>query len=86
MARDGFDRVPDRSFIQGRFRHSRHEDGRGKGFPLDVTHTAVSPSQGNLEAEVDSADPGTKGESSPGTYSHVTAPSRPAVHREVPRP
>ena len=34
--------VPDRRRIQGLVFHPRHEDGRGEGVPLDVTHGAVS--------------------------------------------
>jgi hypothetical protein len=34
--------VPDRRRIQGRVFHPRHEDGRGVGVPLDVTHSAIS--------------------------------------------
>lgn len=34
--------VPDRSRIQGRVRHPRHENGRGVGVPLDITHSAIS--------------------------------------------
>lgn len=29
---------PKRSWLQGRFFHPRHEDGRSAGFPLTVTH------------------------------------------------
>ena len=34
--------VPDRCAIQGRVFHPRHEDGRGVGVPLDMTHSAIS--------------------------------------------
>ena len=33
--------VPDRRLIQGLVLHPRHEDGRGEGVPLDVTHSTV---------------------------------------------
>ena len=35
---DGGNVVPDRSLIQGRVRHPRHESGRRVGFPLNVSH------------------------------------------------
>jgi|TARA_Y100000294_G_scaffold37911_1_gene33583 hypothetical protein len=34
--------IPDRSLIQGRVFHPRHEDGRGEGIPLDITDSTVS--------------------------------------------
>ena len=39
---EGGNVVPDRRVIQGRVFHPRHEDGRGVGVPLDVTHSAIS--------------------------------------------
>jgi hypothetical protein len=33
--------VPDRSAIQGRVFHPRHERGRSVGVPLDVTHSSI---------------------------------------------
>jgi hypothetical protein len=51
--------VPDRSRIQGRWLHPRHEDGRSEGFPFDVTHTAVVITKGEMESEFEAADPGT---------------------------
>ena len=33
--------VPDRRFAQCRVFHPRHQDGRGVGVPLDVTHSAI---------------------------------------------
>ena len=39
---EGGNVVPDRRLIQGRVFHPRHEDGRGVGVPLDVTHSAIS--------------------------------------------
>ena len=35
---DGANVVPDRSLIQGRVRHPRHDSGRRVGFPLNVSH------------------------------------------------
>lgn len=53
--------VPDRSRIQGRVFHPGHEDGRGVGFPLDVTHSLVS-ADGEVQAEIESAGTGAEGE------------------------
>jgi hypothetical protein len=53
--------VPDRSRIQGRVLHPRHEDGRGTGFPLDVTHSAIS-ADGEAHAEVEPARAGAERE------------------------
>ena len=50
--------VPDRSRIQGRVRHPRHERRRGVGFPLDVTHSSISWLS-DVNAEVESASAGT---------------------------
>lgn len=54
--------VPDRCRIQGLVRHPRHESGRCVGFPLDVTHSAVSGT-GDVEPEVEPADTGAQGKS-----------------------
>jgi hypothetical protein len=53
--------VPDRSRIQGRVFHPGHEDGRGIGFPLDVTHSSI-PVDGNMQTEVEPAGAGTERE------------------------
>lgn len=53
--------VPERSRIQGRVFHPGHEDGRGIGFPLDVTHSAISV-DGNMQAEVKPASAGAERE------------------------
>ena len=63
--------VPHRSAIQGRFSHPRHEQGRGEAVPLDIAHSAVVLSQGQLEAQFDSPDAGADGEPSEGTCSHT---------------
>ncbi len=42
VAVEGGNVVPERRAIQGRVFHPRHEDGRGVGVPLDVTHSAIS--------------------------------------------
>ena len=72
---EGCDIVPDRRRIQGRVFHPRHEDGCGIGFPLDVTHSAISAgasgaipgiggktADGKMESEVEPACAGTKRE------------------------
>jgi hypothetical protein len=46
---EGCEIVPDRSAIQGRFFHPRHEDGRGKGVPLDVTDSVTPLGQSEVE-------------------------------------
>ena len=52
--------VPDRSIVQGRVRHPRHEGGRSEGVPLDITHSAVAGAKGELAGEVKA--PGTRAE------------------------
>ena len=54
--------IPDRCLIQGLVRHPRHESGRYVGFPLDVTHSAVSGT-GDGEPEVEPTDTGAQGKS-----------------------
>ena len=46
---------PDRSPIQPRFLHPRHESGRCVGVPLNVSHGAGDASEGKLEAAVSGA-------------------------------
>lgn len=58
---EGLEIVPDRSAIQGRFFHPRHESGCAEGFPLDVTDSA-SPGDGSSDPEVETADSGAEGE------------------------
>ena len=57
---EGGDVVPDRSWIQGRVCHPRHERGRCVGFPLNVTHSSVRVAEGDSEAEIESSAAGTK--------------------------
>lgn len=52
--------VPDRCRIQGLVFHPRHESGCRIGFPLDVTHSAISCA-GDVEAEVEPAGTGAQG-------------------------
>ena len=51
--------VPDRCLIQGLVLHPRHEDGRGEGVPLDVTHSTVS-GLGQHKSEVEASGAGTE--------------------------
>ena len=51
--------VPDRRLIQGLVLHPRHEDGRGEGVPLDVTHSTVS-GLGQRKSEVEAASAGAE--------------------------
>ena len=51
--------VPDRRLIQGLVFHPRHEDGRGEGVPLDVTHSTVS-GFGQRKSEVEAAGAGAE--------------------------
>lgn len=73
---EGCDVVPDRRRIQGRVFHPRHEDGCSIGFPLDVTHSAISAgashaipgiggraADGKMETEVESAGASAERES-----------------------
>ncbi len=58
---EGSNVVPERRAIQGRVFHPRHEDGRGEGVPLDVTHSTISR-DGDGEPEVEPARAGAEGE------------------------
>jgi hypothetical protein len=58
---EGGNVVPDRRAIQGRVFHPRHEDGRGVGVPLDVTHSAIS-GECQVQPEVEPARAGAEGE------------------------
>ena len=58
---EGSNVIPDRRRVQGRVFHPRHEHGRGVGFPLDVTHSAISGT-GEDKPKVESADAGAGGE------------------------
>jgi hypothetical protein len=67
---EGFQIVPDRTWIQGIFAHSTCEDCSSVGLPLNSTHKAnswTSQTGGNLESAVSSAE----GEHGLGTYSHM---------------
>ena len=58
---EGGNVVPERRAIQGRVFHPRHEDGRGVGVPLDVTHSAISGAC-EVQPEVESASAGAERE------------------------
>jgi hypothetical protein len=58
---EGSNVVPDNSLIQDRVFHPRHENGRGEGVPLDVTHSTIS-GDGDGEPEVEPAGAGAEGE------------------------
>jgi hypothetical protein len=58
---EGGNVVPDRRAIQGRVFHPRHEDGRGVGVPLDVTHSAIS-GECQVQPEVEPAGAGAERE------------------------
>jgi hypothetical protein len=53
--------VPDKSLIQGRVFHPRHESCCGVGFPFDMAHSTIS-GQGDGEPEVKPACAGAEGE------------------------
>lgn len=55
---EGREIVPDRRLIQRLVFHPCHEDGRGESVPLAKAHGSI-PHVGELEAEVDSPNPGT---------------------------
>lgn len=56
---EGSQVTPDRSLIQGRVRHPGHESGRGMGFALDETNSAMS-GFGDGQAKVEPAVSGTQ--------------------------
>jgi hypothetical protein len=58
---EGGNVLPDRCAIQGRVFHPRHEDGRGVGVPLDMTHSAIS-GECEVQPEVESAGAGAERE------------------------
>lgn len=56
---EGSQIVPDRRRSQGLVAHPRHERGRRVGFPLDVTHSAIS-GLCDMQAEVEAAVSGAQ--------------------------
>lgn len=65
--------------------HRRDQACGGCSFPLHVTDPATilsAMSEGEQDAEFESADSGAQGEDVPGTNSHTTdAPDQPPPHR-----
>ncbi len=59
---EGGNIIPDRRLIQGFVFHPRHEGGCREGFPLDVTNSAIFGFC-DVQAELQSADAGAKGNS-----------------------
>lgn len=53
---EGGEVIPDRSLIQARLCHPRHESGRCVGVPLNVSHGAGVSSEGELESSVAGAE------------------------------
>jgi len=53
--------VPERRVIQGRVFHPRHDNGRGEGVPLDVTHSSISGA-GNGKPEIEATGTSTEGQ------------------------
>jgi hypothetical protein len=53
--------VPDRSAIQGRVSHPRHEGGCSKCFPLDETDSSVSGFC-DMDADLQASNAGAEGE------------------------
>jgi len=58
---EGGNVVPDRRPIQDRVFHPRHEDGRGVGVPLDVTHSTISWER-EVQPEIEPAGAGAERE------------------------
>lgn len=67
--------VPERRRVQGRVLHPRHEDGRGVGVPLDVTHSAISGER-EVQPEFEPAGAGAEREA-----EQVSGPGRQAGGR-----
>jgi hypothetical protein len=74
---EGGNIVPDNSLIQGRVFHPRHENGRGVGIPLDVTHSAISGAC-EVQPEVEPAGAGAEREAE---EARVAGPGRQAGGR-----
>lgn len=52
--------APNRRWLQGLVFHPRQENGRSKGFPLDVAHSAAS--EGQFDGKVEHSGPGAESE------------------------
>lgn len=62
QAVEGGNVVPDRSLIQRRVCHPRHESGRGEDLPLDVTNSSIS-GLCDVQAEFKASNAGAEGNS-----------------------
>ena len=51
--------VPERRWIQGRIFHPRHDNGRGEGVPLDVTHSSIA-GDGEGDSQLETACAGAQ--------------------------
>lgn len=71
--------VPDKSRIQGRVRHPRHESGRGETVAFDITQGAISGFC-EMQAKIEASDTGAKADAEKvvilvgGTKSHTRQP------------
>lgn len=65
---EGGNVVPDRRLIQDLIFHPRHENGRGVGVPLDITHSSILGTS-NGEPEIEAARSGTEGEAKQACFS-----------------
>jgi len=65
---EGSNVVPDKSLIQGRVFHPRHESGCGVGFPFDMAHSTIS-GKGDGESEVEPACARAEGEAKEACFS-----------------
>lgn len=72
---EGCEIVPDRCKIQGLVFHPLHEEGRAVCFPLDVTCSSILLAQGQSDAELKSAIPGTKSQTIHASASAMAAAS-----------
>ena len=54
--------VPERRVIQGRVFHPRHDNGRGEGVPLDVTHSSIFWN-GEMDSEIETSSSSAEGKS-----------------------
>lgn len=66
---EGANVIPDRRWIQGLVFHPRHEHGRCKSFPLDVTDSSIS-GDGNRDSEVETTDSGKESQAIHFTRPH----------------
>jgi hypothetical protein len=72
---EGGNIVPDKSLIQGRVFHPRHESGCGVGFPFDMAHSTIS-GDGDGKSEIKPACTGTEGKAEEACISGSGSASR----------